>query len=215
VPCFTSTLPLPNLKKKLDETDWLVFNTIMNENYGRKKQPQIVRALLLDAAEQIAVEIGLGNLTLDLVAQRAGVSKGGLIHHFPSRTALIEGLFNHLLLGFEKSIKELIACDENKSGRFIRAYLRASVKNRETRENKWLGAFALAMSTDEALSQQWRDWLRKQMQQHDEDTNSAVGNMIRYAADGIWLEDCTGAGIIDSAKRESVVEYLIDLTYTI
>jgi AcrR family transcriptional regulator len=188
----------------------------MDGNQGKRKQPQVVRAQLLNAAAQIAVERGLGSLTLDMVAQRAGVSKGGLIHHFPNRIALIEGLFDQLLFGFEKSIEEFISCDENESGKFTRAYLKATVNSCDDgSNNKLLGAFALAMSNDEALSAKWRNWLQKQIKKNGEDKNPVLNSAIRYAADGIWLEDCTGARVIDDAERKSVIEYLIELTYTI
>jgi AcrR family transcriptional regulator len=200
----------------LDKTDRLVFNAVMNGNHGKKKQPQVVRAQLLESAAQIAVERGLGSLTLDLVAQKAGISKGGLIHHFPSRIALIEGLFDRLLFVFEKSIEEFISCDKNESGKFTRAYIKATANScDDDRKSKLLGAFALAMSNDEALSAKWRDWLQKQIEKYGEDKNPVLGSVIRYAADGIWLEDCTGARVIDDAERKSVVDYLIELTYTI
>jgi AcrR family transcriptional regulator len=187
----------------------------MNGTHGKKKQPQVVRAQLLKAAAQIAVERGLGNLTLDLVAQRAGVSKGGLMHHYPNRIALIGGLFDQLLLAFEKSIEECISCDANESGTFTRAYLKVSAENYgDSYEKKLLGTFALVMSTDETLSAKWRDWLRNQMKKYGEDTNSVFGSVIRYAADGIWLEECTGAHITDDVERKAVVEYLIELTYS-
>lgn len=49
------------------------------------------RARLLDAFQAILLERGDRAATLDAVAVEAGVSKGGLIYHFPSRDALIAG----------------------------------------------------------------------------------------------------------------------------
>jgi hypothetical protein len=77
------------LKTPLDKTDWLVFNEFMNKNLGKKKQPQMVRLRILEAAAKVTVKRGLGGLTLELVAKEAGVSKGGLIHHYSSKSALI------------------------------------------------------------------------------------------------------------------------------
>jgi AcrR family transcriptional regulator len=50
------------------------------------------RERLLDAAERVVVESGATHLTLDAVAKSAGVSKGGLLYHFPSKEALLEGM---------------------------------------------------------------------------------------------------------------------------
>src|SRR5262245_31273340 len=51
-----------------------------------------LRDRLLDAAEAVVVRQGIGNLTLEAVAAEAGMSKGGLLHHFPSKDRLIEGM---------------------------------------------------------------------------------------------------------------------------
>ena len=47
------------------------------------------RDRILDAAEQLVSAAGASNLTLDAVAQSAGVSKGGLLYHYPSKDALL------------------------------------------------------------------------------------------------------------------------------
>ena len=44
---------------------------------------------ILSAAEAIVLERGVPALTLDAVAESAGLSKGGLIYHFESKEALI------------------------------------------------------------------------------------------------------------------------------
>lgn len=49
-------------------------------------------APILDAAERVALRDGVGHVTLDAVAKEAGLSKSGLIHHYPSKDALIGAL---------------------------------------------------------------------------------------------------------------------------
>ncbi|MEO2167455.1 MAG: TetR/AcrR family transcriptional regulator, partial [bacterium] len=49
------------------------------------------RAKILDAAEDLILEAGATGLILDEVARRAGVSKGGLLYHFPSKADLVSG----------------------------------------------------------------------------------------------------------------------------
>lgn len=186
----------------------------MNDSFKRKKQPQLVRAQLLEAAAQVTVERGLAGITLDLVAKRAGVSKGGLIHHFPSKQALIEGLFFTLVAAFENTINSFMEQDPNPRGRFSRAYVLSSVSPRnEPFDSKLIGACALAMSRDGALAGAWRAWLHGQLNKHGEDADSVLGRLIRYAADGIWLDNCTDATASSFAERNTVAERLIAMTY--
>ncbi len=46
---------------------------------------------MLDAAEVVVVRQGIANLTLEAVAAEAGLSKGGLLHHFPNKDRLDRG----------------------------------------------------------------------------------------------------------------------------
>jgi AcrR family transcriptional regulator len=54
------------------------------------KQP--LRERILEAADQVARERGAAHLTLDLVAEQAGVSKGGLLYHFTTKESLLRGM---------------------------------------------------------------------------------------------------------------------------
>jgi AcrR family transcriptional regulator len=57
---------------------------------------------LLDAAEAIVTESGAAHLTLDAVAERAGISKGGLIYNFPTKEALLEAMIGRLIERFDQ-----------------------------------------------------------------------------------------------------------------
>jgi AcrR family transcriptional regulator len=52
---------------------------------------------MLDAAEEIVVESGAAHLTLDAVAERSGVSKGGLMYHFPTKDALLTAMMQRMM----------------------------------------------------------------------------------------------------------------------
>ena len=46
------------------------------------------RRKILEAAAKLADDTGPGSLSLEAVAKEAGISKGGLLYHFPSKAAL-------------------------------------------------------------------------------------------------------------------------------
>lgn len=54
------------------------------------------RSRLLEAALAILTE-GKEALSFDAVAKRVGISKGGLIHHFPTRDSLVESVVHELV----------------------------------------------------------------------------------------------------------------------
>ena len=59
------------------------------------------RRKILDAAEHLARHAGPGHMSLEAVAARAGVSKGGLLYHFPSKSRLMEALVEDFLSRFD------------------------------------------------------------------------------------------------------------------
>lgn len=47
--------------------------------------PGSIRDRILDAVGELSMVLGASNFTLEQVAQAAGVSKGGLLYHFPRK----------------------------------------------------------------------------------------------------------------------------------
>src|SRR4051812_22840406 len=70
-----------------------------------KTQRANSRDKILAAAADVAREAGPGSLSLDAVASRAGVSKGGLLYNFPTKAKLMQGLVENYLRAFELALE--------------------------------------------------------------------------------------------------------------
>lgn len=81
------------------------------------------RDLLLHSALQVVTHDGFASMTLDAVAKAAGVSKGGLIHYFPSKDALVSGMLDFYGEQLEREIAQRIAVDPEVTGRRVRAMM--------------------------------------------------------------------------------------------
>src|SRR5712692_3582600 len=55
------------------------------------------RARLLDATIACLFEFGYANTTTTEIAERAGLSRGAQLHHFPTKAALVTTAIEHLL----------------------------------------------------------------------------------------------------------------------
>ena len=64
------------------------------------------RERLLEAAEWLTLRDGVAKMTLDAVSREAGVSKGGLLYHFPTKDALIGGMIERFIERFEGDIEK-------------------------------------------------------------------------------------------------------------
>jgi TetR/AcrR family acrAB operon transcriptional repressor len=57
-----------------------------------KEEAQETREQLLDAAERVFLERGVGHATLAEVAEAAGLTRGAIYHHFDSKAELFEAM---------------------------------------------------------------------------------------------------------------------------
>jgi len=78
------------------------------------------RDRLLDAAERVVVESGATHLTLDAVAKSAGVSKGGLLYHFPSKEALLESMLARHFEDIDAEVSRRLANRSRRTARGAR-----------------------------------------------------------------------------------------------
>ena len=62
----------------------------------RGQKESSARERLLAAAAELVREVGPGHLTLEAVAERAALSKGGS-YHFPSKDALLQGMVERMI----------------------------------------------------------------------------------------------------------------------
>ncbi|WP_370676916.1 TetR/AcrR family transcriptional regulator [Pleomorphomonas sp. PLEO] len=177
--------------------------------YRRKKQPELVHRALLDHAAKLAVEHGLAAVTVQAVAEAAGVTKGGLLHHFPSKQALISAVFADLLEALDRQLDARIAADPDPRGAYTRAYL-DSVFDMEPETNGavW-AALSISLLTDPQLRGLWSDWVKTRQERHRATDGSLALATIRLAADGIWLADLTGVSIEERAEMR---QFLIQQT---
>ncbi|AFJ45878.1 TetR/AcrR family transcriptional regulator [Shimwellia blattae] len=184
------------------------------ETQHRKKDPIRLHRQLLESAALIAGRDGIAALSLNAVAREAGVSKGGLLYHFPNKQALIFALFTRLLDIMEQAIGELMAADNITHGRFTRAYLRylSNPALTGTHESRQLMVLSLAMPDEPVLRKCWRDWMLGHLARGDALDNGPTGTLVRYAADGIWLSELTEGRTMSREHRQSLVNNLTKMT---
>ena len=70
----------------------------------RQKRAEII----LDVAEEVFAEKGYSDASMDEVAARAGVSKGTLYQHFPTKEDLIFALIEQSLVRFEQIVQQAV-----------------------------------------------------------------------------------------------------------
>lgn len=163
---------------------------------GRKKP---VRAAILEAAVALVEAKGAGAMTLDAVAAQAGVSKGGLMHHFKSKDALLTALIEQVTDTFERERQASVARLAANAGgeashevELMSTYLDRAFAGLGVRNQGAMALFAAAVHQP-ALLQPVRDYFVRRVeetQQHSRNPKAALAVMM--LADGLWLFDALG-----------------------
>ncbi|MES2339078.1 MAG: TetR/AcrR family transcriptional regulator [Pseudomonadota bacterium] len=153
----------------------------------RRKEPHKVRAALVDATAMLIADQGLARVTIDAVARAAGVTKGGLFHHFPSKQHLIDGVLAEMLAFADETIDAEMAADPEPHGRFTRAYLNGVFADHRMGGTVRTRTLCLAMLADPLLQSTWARWVEGRVARHAATDDTPVCALVRLAADGAWL----------------------------
>lgn len=76
---------------------------------SRDQQREATRSRILDHAVQLLVDRGYSALTTVAVQREAGVSRGALLHHFPTIQQLAAAVVEHLVAGNEEAVRAAAA----------------------------------------------------------------------------------------------------------
>lgn len=150
----------------------------------RKKQPELVKASLMNCARILAARDGLSAASVQAICDMAGVTKGAFFHHFPGKEALISGVFEQMIDEFSSEIKQRMAQDPCSEGAFTRAYLEMGGTTIENPDMVTLWKSAMA---DEFICKKWRDWYLSILTERGALEERPELVVVRMAADGLCL----------------------------
>ncbi len=174
------------------------------------------RQTILDAAERLVLDVGVTQLTLDAVARDAGLSKGGLLYHFPSKDALVRAMLGRYGERFDQARESLAQADPRAAGRHTRAYIRATLgeSSGAAADFDSLGAALIAATArDPALldpiRERYRAW---QAAIEDDGLDPVTATLLRLAIDGLWMTEIFGLANLPVALRRDVLARLMELS---
>jgi AcrR family transcriptional regulator len=169
------------------------------------------RERILCAAEEVVIREGVARLTLEAAAAEAGVSKGGVLYHFPTRAALVAGMIDRFVVTFDANLERFGAYG-GKPGDFVRAYAEATLTPPDagtTRDQRLGSALLAGVASDPDLLEPLRDrFLAWQSSIEWDGIDPAIATVVRYAADGMWLCDLFGLAPLREDHRRAVGQAL-------
>lgn len=161
------------------------------------------RERILAAAAEVARETGPGSLSLDAVAQRAGVSKGGLLYNFPSKAKLMQGLVAGHVEEFELLLDDAVAGGEP----LVSAYVRLTAEACEKDEPAaWIFS---AMAEDPHFLEPVEQHRRRLLDRLKGETSNVTDLLVVFfAMEGLLSMKLFGSNILSADERKMLVERL-------
>jgi len=170
------------------------------------------RSKILEAAAITIQTNGILSFTLEAVAKQAGVSKGGLLYHFPSKEALVSGMVKYLMQNYIENIERNADQDMSQHGRWTRSFIRGSFEKSNPDKYMNAGLMAAAVVNKDLLEPVQDAYEQWQQRINDDEMDAINSTILRLAVDGLWFSEIFGLAPLEKEHRQHVLERLIDLT---
>ncbi len=164
------------------------------------------RDRILDAYRDLLLAHGGVGVSLEAVAARAGISKGGLLYHFPAKSALLIGLTTRL-----REYTQANVARARREG-IVHVFLQTSTPRASEADHYWAALTAIAADrrgspreareTLDDVFNLWSDLLKEEID------DPVLADTIRLVGDGLYLTTVAGLPRPDQAGVRAVIEQL-------
>lgn len=163
---------------------------------------------ILKATEQVIVKLGAGNLTLDAVVKEAGISKGGLLYHYPNKEALLMAMLDRFVFSYRDRINDILYKNSEKEDNYLKAHILAIEKSREEMSSMALAVLAFIANNPEK-AQRLKDHISDDweiLKAMSKDVKTAM--LITSALNGLALFETLGLSSFSPDEKEQLIKLL-------
>lgn len=167
------------------------------------------RARILQAASELALEIGPGNLSLDAVAERAGVSKGGLLYNFKTKRELLRAIVaDHL----SRLNGDLVAAEARHAGsrnRTIRALIEQSCVEGMQKDPDKRSGFLAAIADDPQFLDPVREHVQELVERMRCNSADPMRALVAFLAlEGLKAQELFEMSALTAQEKADTLRYL-------
>jgi len=169
------------------------------------------RKAALEAATRIIARDGPGRLTLDAIARESGLSKGGVMHQFRTKEAVLKALLERQMDHFEEfSTRYMAKVSETSANPHLATQL-ATVREAATSPNSAALALVAAMVENPGLMVLPRDREMKRVEAIKAEAEDPELALLRWAAArGLLLSSLFGMSPLSGDEHQKLFARLLD-----
>ena len=155
---------------------------------------------ILDAIERVVVKLGVSHLSIDAVAQEAGISKSRVVYDYKSKTALLEALIDRQ---FERDTARinslLVECADSPHPELF-ARIKIAEQALDSKERAVAMAITSSMSSEESLRQRMLRFIERDLLAMDSGAKPEAARMAYFAFIGFSCHEWFG--LVDRIDEE-------------
>lgn len=168
------------------------------------------RDRILAAAAEVARVTGPGSLSLDAVASRAGVSKGGLLYNFPTKAKLLQALVQDYLDEFAAALETTAKAGVSGES-LLSVYIRLSAKEWEEPQPSASWIFS-AIAEDPDFLTPIKTFKRQLFERLKGDTPDLKALLVCYLAiEGLRSMNLFDSDVLTVDERRLLVSSLLQI----
>jgi AcrR family transcriptional regulator len=155
---------------------------------------------ILDAIERVVVKHGASKLSIDAVAQEAGISKSRGVLDYKSKTALLEALIDRDLQRDTERIESAIdECADTPHPELF-ARVKLAEQTPDDTERAIVLAITSSMSSEASLRRRMQEWVARDLQAMDSGAKPELARLAYFALIGFSCHEWFG--LVDWSQEE-------------
>jgi len=155
-------------------------------------------------------------LTLDAVAERAGLSKGGLLYNFPTKESLLKAMLSKLLSRVDMDCAEEKArmAGSGEVAADLKAFVRAAFREADDRQQV-SAALLAAGASDPGLLAPVKEWHARRFREFGEGKRHPLRVLVLLLAlDGLWLNELLQTSGFGSEIKSALLQEMLGFAET-
>lgn len=167
---------------------------------------------ILDAAVALIERENLEAVSYEVLAEASGMSKSGVVYHFPSRHEIMRGIHQHLADQWEQELERIAGGPAHTADAVDR--LRAMVLSLTNSATKAELLLQIDARSNVEFSHIWHQvderWAPSPDGIEDDEVQRA-SYLVQLLADGLWMHDYVHEESLTPAQRKALTGHILQM----
>ncbi len=166
---------------------------------------------ILDAAERVVLREGAAGLSIDAVAQEAGVSKSRVVYDHKSKSGLLEALIERHICAEEERIEQAVQSHADTPHPQLFGRVSVAEEVPDDVDRAVCLAIAAAVSSDENVRQRMREWTERDIKDMKAGARPRAALVAYLALTGFYCTEFFNFYHWEQGERHAVLDGIRDI----